>query len=392
MAKKLTDYFPIIRERKEVLAEIQKRRQCYTTFKSWTKEQQEEFLNLCTGVKGLKLLYDGFFKEVMNPEYDSSRLSDFLSCMLRQKVKVIKVIPTDSTRLASESALLAMDIVVELEDGSIANVEMQRIGYMFPGQRSACYSADLLLRQYKRIRGNKKNFDYRDVKNVYTIVLFEKSPQIFHTYPKTYYHFFEQKSDTGLEMELLQKYLFIPLDIFRKNQQNKENSTKRDAWLTLFSSDDPDVIMELLEDYPEFRDIYREGYQICLNIEKVMEMFSEELYMLDRNTEKYMFEEMQKELNEMRSEYEEAQNDLAEAKNNLAETQSNLAETQSNLAETQNSLTETQNSLTEMSSKYIQSVKSTIKILRDMGLTDWEILSKICEENQFEEEQIKEFL
>lgn len=385
MSKKLKDYFPIIRERKEVLAEIQKRRQCYTTFKSWDKEQQEEFLSICTGVKGLKLLYDGFFKEVMNPEYDSSRLSDFLSCMLRQKVKVIKVIPTDSTRLASESALLAMDIVVELEDGSIANVEMQRIGYMFPGQRSACYSADLLLRQYKRIRGNKKNFDYRDVKNVYTIVLFEKSPQIFHIYPKTYYHFFEQKSDTGLEMELLQKYLFIPLDIFRKNQQNKENSNRRDAWLTLFSSDDPVIIMELLEDYPEFRDIYREGYQICLNIEKVMEMFSEELYMLDRNTEKYMFEEMQKELNEMRSEYEETQNDLAKTKNNLVRAKNDLAETQSNLAETQNSLT-------EMSGKYIQSVKSTVKILRDMGLTDREILSKLCEENQLEEEQIKEFL
>ncbi len=31
--------------------------------------------------------------------------------------------------------------------------EMQKVGYLFPGQRSACYSADLLLRQYKRIRG-----------------------------------------------------------------------------------------------------------------------------------------------------------------------------------------------------------------------------------------------
>ena len=136
---------------------------CYKKFLSWPEEQQEEFLDICTGVKGLKLLYDGFFKEVMNPEYDPLRLSDFLSCLLNQKVKVIRVIPTDSTRLANESALLAMDIVVELEDGSIANVEMQRIGYMFPGQRSACYSADLLLRQYKRVRGNKKDFDYRNV-------------------------------------------------------------------------------------------------------------------------------------------------------------------------------------------------------------------------------------
>ena len=72
----------------------------------------------------------------------------------------------------------------ELEDGSIANLEMQRAGYLFPGQRSACYSADLLLRQYKRVRSEKKKkFSYLDIKNVYTIVLFEKSPKEFKSFP-----------------------------------------------------------------------------------------------------------------------------------------------------------------------------------------------------------------
>lgn len=37
-----------------------------------------------------------------------------------------------------------MDIVVELEDGSIADVEVQKVGYAFPGERMACYSADML--------------------------------------------------------------------------------------------------------------------------------------------------------------------------------------------------------------------------------------------------------
>lgn len=47
----------------------------------------------------------------------------------------------------------------EDEDGSIANVEVQKIGYLFPGERSACYSADMLLRQYKRVRRELgKNF------------------------------------------------------------------------------------------------------------------------------------------------------------------------------------------------------------------------------------------
>ncbi len=389
MATKLKNYFPIIREREEVLAEIQKSGTLHRRFNSWEEDKQKEFLDLCTGVKGLKLLYDGFFKEVMSPEYVPERLGDFLSCMLGQRVRVIRAIPTDSTRLANESALLAMDIVVELADGSIANVEMQRIGYLFPGQRSACYSADLLLRQYKRLSGSRAKFHYRDVKNVYTIVLFEKSPQAFHEYPETYYHFFEQRSDTGLEMELLQKYLFIPLDIFRKNPQNRN---RRDAWLTLFSSDDPDAIVKLLEDYPEFKDIYREGYQICLNMEKVMEMFSEELYMLDRNTERYMFDEMQNELDQMRSHLSDMRNDLAETQNNLTEMHNDLAETQNNLAETQNNLAETQNDLNRMNVKYEQAVKNGVVLMRSLKLSETEIIDRLCTQYQLDEAQAKEYL
>lgn len=230
----------------------------------------------------------------MNPEYHPERLNDFLSQMLRQEVRIVKILPTDSTRIADESSLLIMDIVVELEDGSIANVEMQKIGYLFPGQRSACYSADLLLRQYKRVKSRKKkNFHYYDIKNVYTIVLFEKSPKEFHRFPMKPCHFFEQKSDTGLEMELLQKYLFIPLDIFLKNRQNINEIKKREAWLFLLSDDDPNTVIELIDKYPEFRGIYEEGYEICRNVEGVMEMFSKELYELDKNTVQYMIDEMQ---------------------------------------------------------------------------------------------------
>ena len=69
-------------------------------------------------------------------------------------MKILKVLPNESAQIAAESSLLIMDIVVQFEDGSIANVEVQKIGYLFPGQRSACYSSDLLLRQYKRVRQN----------------------------------------------------------------------------------------------------------------------------------------------------------------------------------------------------------------------------------------------
>lgn len=79
-----------------------------------------------------KMLYDGFFKEIFNPDVVPERLEELLSLLLKQKVKILKVLPNDTSRLGDESSLLIMDIVVELEDHSIANVECQKIGYAFP--------------------------------------------------------------------------------------------------------------------------------------------------------------------------------------------------------------------------------------------------------------------
>ena len=369
MASKLKKYFPMIRERQEILSQIHRNNILQAKFQSWTPEQQEDFLNLCTGVRGLRLLYDGFFKELMNPEYVPERLNDFLSHMLCQKVKILRILPGDSTRIADESSLLIMDIVVELEDRSIANVEMQKVGYLFPGQRSACYSADLLLRQYKRIRGETDdNFSYQDIKSVYTIVLFEKSPKIFHAYPQDYYHFFEQKSDTGLKMELLQKYLFIPLDIFGKSQQNKDISNKRDAWLTLFSNDDPDAIISLITSYPEFRKIYEEAYAICLNTERVMEMFSEELAILDRNTAKYMMDEMQSAIDGMQGTIDGMQGTIDQQQSKLKEQEAAINKLQQ------------------------ESIHKTLRILRNLKIPEAKIIKQVTAQYQIEEEQVRQLL
>ena len=424
MASKLKDYFPLIREREEVLAEIRKSRGLNRKFNNWTKQQQEEFLAMCTGVKGLKLLYDGFFKEVMNPEYVPERLGGFLSCLLDRELKVIHAIPMDSTRIADESVLMAMDIVVQLSDGSIANVEMQRTGYLFPGQRSACYSADLLLRQYKRVRGKKKNFSYHDVKSVYTIVLFEKSPRIFHQYPDTWRHYFRQMSDTGLEVELLQKYLFIPLDIYTKNRQNRNIESKRDAWLSLFTSQDPDRIIELAERYPEFKDIYEEGYEICRNMENVMGIFSKELYILDRNTERFMFEEMQRESEEIKREIEQIQKkkeqmqkekeriqkekEQIQEENKQMQKEKEQIQKENEQIQKENEQVQKENEQIQRDNKEIQrkneqiqkelnelhqqSLRNTVSILRDVGLSDEEIITRLCTQYRLEEEQVKGYL
>jgi transcriptional regulator of NAD metabolism len=77
---------------------------------------------------------------------------------------------------------------------------------------------------------------------------------------------------------------------------NKGITDKLDAWLTFLSMDSPEVIVELIERYPEFRAMYEHIYNICRNVEGMMEMYSEELKILDRNTVKYMVDQMQEQI------------------------------------------------------------------------------------------------
>ena len=335
---KLKQYFPMIREREDIEREIRENPKLLEKYREWDEEQQEEFLDYCTGVKGVKVLYDAFFKEIMNPENTPERLNELLSLLLGQSVTIKRVLPGDSTRLADEQSLLIMDILVELADTSLANVEVQKIGYSFPGQRSACYSSDLLLRQYKRVKGEKKKaFSYKDIKSVYTIVFFETSIKEFHEYPQNYIHKFKQQSDTGLELELLQKYVFIPLDIFRtiyhnnvkSNGKNSANRrwNKTEAWLTFLSTDEPEIIIELIRQYPEFKEMYEEIYVMCQNVEKVMEMFSKELIQLDRNTVQYMIDEMQDTIDVQKEKIDTHKEEL-EAKQETIDSQQATIDTQ----------------------------------------------------------------
>ena len=327
MKEKLKNYFPVIREREELLLEIRENVILQDLYAQLSPELKEELLNFCTGMKGLKILRDSFFKEVLNPEYDPERLESLLSVMLERRVKIVHILPNDSTRISDETSLLVTDIIVELEDGSLANVEIQKIGYAFPGPRSACYAADMLLRQYRRVRARQgKDFAYSQIKNVYLIVIYEKSPKEFKEFPNIFYHHARQVFDSGLKLDLLQEFIMIPLDIYHKRIDNKPIENKLEAWLAFLTDDRPERILELITKYPEFKPMYETLYQMCLNVEKVMNMFfSEELRILDRNTVQYMIDEQQKELEEQQQIIVHNIKELAQRKEEINEQKEKLA-------------------------------------------------------------------
>lgn len=202
--------------KEEVLRRVSANAGMEAAYQGMSGKWQERFLNFCTGKGGLPITYDPFFKKIFDPEIHPERLSRLLSLVLGKELKVHRALPNEGTRILDEGSLVIMDIVVEMGDGSIADVEIQKIPYLFPGERAACYSADLLMRQYLRVKGERgKKFSYRDIKKVYTVVLLEKSSEDFRTVPEAWIHKSRQKSDTGIELELLQEYVFIALDMFR---------------------------------------------------------------------------------------------------------------------------------------------------------------------------------
>ena len=104
----------------------------YEEYLSLTEDFRREILDIVRGAKGLKITYDPFFKHVFDPVLHGERLSRLLTVIIGQQVTVKQVLPSQSKRLTAEASLIIMDIVVELESGALANVEIQKVGYRFP--------------------------------------------------------------------------------------------------------------------------------------------------------------------------------------------------------------------------------------------------------------------
>lgn len=317
--------------RREVLQEIYSDEEVKYYFETFPETLQEELIAFCMGNRGLKITYDPFFKYIFSPTMHPERLSELLSLLFEDEVEVVEVLPNESPRITESGSLLITDIVVRLRDGSYANVEIQRIGYKFSGQRCASYSSDLLQRQLIRAkntaRKERRRFSYGDLKKVYTIVLIEESPAIYWQHPDVYIHRGRQKFDTGLEIDLLQEFIIIPLDIFRKIDHNE--ISKLEAWLYFIGSDSPRDIWRIVEAYPEFKELYNEMIGLRYDMKELSNMFDSYRQILrefDEGTVQYMVEEQKKELEEIEKRLKESREQLAESQEQLRESEKTLEE------------------------------------------------------------------
>ena len=129
--------------RKEALEQVKKDPDTYRKFLSFPTEEQEKVLSFIAGQRGLKITYDSFFERIMSPLLHPERPESLLSELLGEPVHIESVLPKEGIRLSYEASLIIMDILVKLSDGSRVNVEIQKIGLRFPGERSSCYETRL---------------------------------------------------------------------------------------------------------------------------------------------------------------------------------------------------------------------------------------------------------
>ncbi len=142
--------------RKEVMMRLREYPEVYREYLDLSEEFQDELVAFAMGVQGAKMTYDPFFKHIFNPEIFPENVEGFLSACFGEKVTILEVLPNESKRLTEEYSLMIADMLVRLESGAVVNVEMQRIGYRFPGERCACYSSDLVMRQYAYMKAKRR--------------------------------------------------------------------------------------------------------------------------------------------------------------------------------------------------------------------------------------------
>ena len=323
--------------REEALNALKQHPDSYAVFSSFRPEHQNTILSFLQGKCSLDMTLDKFFLYVLNPDTHRDRLESLLSSFLGQPVTIKAILPREGVQLAERGSLVIMDIIVELCDGSTVDVEMQKVGYHFPGQRSDCYTADMIMRQYNRVRSERaQEFSYKDLKPVHLFILMEKSPKEFHEFPDKYIHERNISYSSGLELPSLSHITYISLDTFNSMGQNI--STELDAWLTFFSCPDPEHIVSLVQKYPKFLEYYKDIAVFRTQPKELIYMFSEALEILDRNTANYMIDELAQEVKEAKSELDSAKTELDSAKSQLNSTKSELNSTMSQLDSTKSQL------------------------------------------------------
>ena len=177
-------------------------------------------------------------------------------------------------------------------------------------------------------------------------MFYEQSTEDFKAFGETFVHHAKMTCNSGLELNFLQEFYLVALDVFRKSEYASTIDPKDRlvGWLSFFCTENAEDAETLCRIYPWLSELYVEMAQFGRNPEELIGMFSEMLREMDRNTIRYMVDDMKEQI-------EKGKTELAGIKTELTETKTELTETKTELTEAKTELTETKTELTEAKTK-----------------------------------------
>jgi hypothetical protein len=201
--------------REEVIRRLEASPNSLSIYHALNDKLREEFLCFCEGKSSIWICYDVFFKAIFHPDKHPQRLERLLGAILGQKVKILSTMSNEGSPISDRGSIVIMDVVVRLADGTIINLEIQKISYRFPAKRLDCYCSDLIMREYSRLREKEgKKFSYTHMPHVYSIVLFEQNPSELRSDTDHYLHFGRMKTDTGIVLDSIIRYVYASVKFY----------------------------------------------------------------------------------------------------------------------------------------------------------------------------------
>jgi len=191
-----------------------------------------------TGVESkLSVKNDIIFKELFSKKGNERFLQDFLTGLLKRKIKKIEIIKDASlTKKIASEKLGIIDIKATLDDEMIVDIEMQMSRYKNMEERALYYASKLISSQLK------EGEFYGTLKKVIVIVILD-----YNVYPYEKYITETKtvvKENEKYEVMKKQKFYFIELPKYRKQRYNKNDKVSQ--WLAFIDGEDKERMKEAM--------------------------------------------------------------------------------------------------------------------------------------------------
>ena len=108
----------------------------------------------------------------------------------------------------------------------------------------------------------------------------------------------EVSYSSGVNVTTLEQVTYISLDTFRERSENRIKNAL-DAWLTFFTAEEPADVIRLATEWPMFLPMYKDIASFRKDPAKIMGYFSEALYIMDKNTTKYMIDSLHQKVDDL---------------------------------------------------------------------------------------------